>query len=319
MEEGTSVNRDRLRAALVSAFGAERVGEQVALAPLTTFRAGGPADWLVEVRRSEEIVRALRLASDAGVPVTILGGGSNVLIGDRGIRGLVLRVRGGTIQSTTDDVVRADAGVTINGLVRWTINRGLGGLERWAGTPGTVGGGIYGNVHFDGRLLGDRVRTVGVADRRGRVHDASAFDLDFAYDCSRLQRTGEVLLYAEFAVHRSRPDELRTAARRSLAYRKQTQPLHAASAGCAFRNPDPTRDRLPPGMPASAGALIEAAGLKNHALGRARVSPTHGNFVTNDGGATAAEIRELVALCRRVVAERYGIWLHDEIVYLGEF
>jgi UDP-N-acetylmuramate dehydrogenase len=115
------------------------------------------------------------------------------------------------------------------------------------------------------------------------------------------------------------PAALRAVARDSLAYRKRTQPLHVPSAGCIFQNPDPARDPVPPGIPASAGALIDRAGLKGQALGRARVSPVHANFVVNEGGATASEIRALIDLCRVTVAERFGVHLREEIVCLGEF
>ena len=153
----------RLQAALERALGPERVTGNRPLAPMTTFKVGGPADLFVEPRSSEEIVLALRLAHDSGVPVTMLGGGSNVLVADAGIRGLVLRPRGGHIAREDDTRVRADAAVTINGLVRWLISHGLAGLEAWAGTPGTVGGGIYGNAHWAGRLLSDVVVGVRLA------------------------------------------------------------------------------------------------------------------------------------------------------------
>lgn len=311
--------RDGLGQELVRAFGAAGVRALAPLAPLTTFRVGGPAEWLVEVHDSEEVIRALRIAHAAGVAVTLLGGGSNVLIGDGGIKGLVVRVRGGRIDQPHPEVVRAGAGVTINGLVRWTINRGLAGLEAWAGTPGTVGGGVYGNAHFDGRLLADLVDRVGLASRAGETYELSASDMEFGYDRSRLQRTGEVLLWASFRVSPGDPAALRRVARRSLAYRKQTQPLDAPSAGCIFQNPDQAPDPIPPGVPTSAGALIDRAGLKGMAIGGARVSPTHANFIVNEGGATARDIRALVALCKQTVANRFGVELKEEIVYLGDF
>ena len=141
----------------------------VSLAPFTTFRVGGPADWFVETRGSDEIVAALTIAHAMQVPVTLLGGGSNVLVSDAGVRGLVIRTRGGEVQQIDEDRVRADAAVSINGLVRWTISHGCAGLEAWAGTPGTVGGAIFGNAHFGGRLIGDLVvrRPAGVARRHG--------------------------------------------------------------------------------------------------------------------------------------------------------
>ena len=124
--------------ALVDEFGSDRVLRQAPLAPLTTFHVGGSADWLFEARSSREIVVALQLARRFDVPVTMLGGGSNVLVSDAGIRGLVIRPRGGRIDRVESDRVRADAAVTINGLVRWTIMHGCAGLEAWAGTPGVL-------------------------------------------------------------------------------------------------------------------------------------------------------------------------------------
>ena len=287
------------------------------LAPYTTFKVGGPAEWLLETRSSDEIVDALHIAHRSGVKVTLLGGGSNVLIGDRGVRGLVIRPRGGRIEQIDTEHVRADAPTTINGLVRWTVHRGIAGLEAWAGTPGTVGGAIHGNAHFGGRLIGELVESVRLADREGSRRDLSNEEMEFGYDRSRLQRTGEVLLSAVFRVSIGDPTDLRQVARQSLAYRKQTQPLETPSAGCIFQNPD--RAKVPANIPASAGALVDRAGLKGEVRGNARVSTAHANFIVNEGQATAADIRSLIDLCRLRVGERYGVTLQEEIVYLGDF
>ncbi|PYR45333.1 MAG: hypothetical protein DMF95_21090 [Acidobacteria bacterium] len=393
-------------AAMHSAFGAERLRSHVPLAAFTTFRVGGPADWLLETRTSDEIVTALKLARSANLPVTMLGGGSNVLVADAGVRGLVIRTRGGGVCAMDEAHVRADAAVTINGLVRWTINHRLGGLEAWAGTPGTVGGAIFGNAHFAGRLIGDLVTEVRLAGPDGAVADAPAPAMAFGYDRSRLQDTGEILLSAVFRVSageaaalraiaraslafrkrtqpldtpsagcifqnpdpgrdlvtevrlagpdgavadapapamafgydRSRLQDtgeillsavfrvsageaaaLRAIARASLAFRKRTQPLDTPSAGCIFQNPDPGRDPVPDGLPWSAGALVDRAGMKGAALAGARVSTTHGNFIVNEGDATAAAIRRLIDQCRTAVRDRFGVELREEIVYLGAF
>jgi UDP-N-acetylmuramate dehydrogenase len=309
--------------ALVDEFGAARVLRLAPLAPLTTFHVGGPADWLLEARSSREIVSALSLARRFDIPVTMLGGGSNVLVSDAGVRGLVIRPKAGQIERVEPDRVRADAAVTINGLVRWTIMRGCAGLEAWAGTPGTVGGAIFGNAHFGGRLIGECVTAVRLASRNGNVSEsiveAPRDEMSFGYDESRLQKTGEVLLSADFQVSQGDPEQLRKTARESLAFRKRTQPLDTPSAGCIFRNPEPGRDAVPDGIPWSAGALVDRAGLKGASLGGARVSPAHGNFIVNDGGATATEIRALVDRCRGAVRERFGVELREEIVYLGEW
>lgn len=304
---------------LASAFGAERVRRNAPLAELTTFRVGGPADWLFDARTSDEIVAALTLARRASVPVTLLGGGSNVLVSDSGVRGLVIRPRAGAVHQIDSAHVRADAAVTINGLVRWTVMHGSAGLEAWAGTPGTVGGAIFGNAHFGGRLIGDLVTEVRLAGIDGSVVDATAAEMAFGYDRSRLQDTGEVLLSATFRVSPGDPVALRAVARESLAYRKRTQPLDTPSAGCVFQNPAPGRDTVPEGIAWSAGALVDRAGLKGTTIGGARVSPTHGNFIVNDGSATAADIRRLIQLCRVTVRDRFGVDLREEIVYLGDF
>jgi UDP-N-acetylmuramate dehydrogenase len=304
---------------LAEAFGAARIGRDVPLAPYTTFGVGGPADMFFEPRTSDETITALRLAHAASVPVTLLGGGSNVLISDSGVRGLVMRPRGGVIESLGPSRVRADAAVTINGLVRWTIMHGAAGLEAWAGTPGTVGGAVFGNAHFGGRLIGDLIVEVRLATRDGTTSDYPAAAMAFDYDRSRLQDTGEVLLSATFSVEPGDPTALRRTARESLAYRKRTQPLDVPSAGCVFQNPQPDRDIVPDGMPWSAGSLVDQAGLKGSASGGARVSTTHGNFIVTDGHSTADDIRRLIERCRRAVRARFGVELREEIVYLGEF
>ena len=304
---------------LAEIVGAGRVQAGASLAPLTTFRVGGPADWLVTAGSAEEIRRTARLASEMRLPLTVLGGGSNVLVADRGVRGIVLRVHGGGISLVDDSRVRADAGVTINGLVRWTIGRGLKNLEAWAGTPGTVGGAIRGNAHFKGRLIGDLVAQVELLAPSGDVVVADRSSMAFGYDESRVQRTGEVVVSADFEVARGEPAALRAIARDSLAFRKRTQPLESPSAGCIFQNPDPRVDRVPDGVPGSAGALVDRAGMKGVREGGAAVSPTHANFIVNDGNATAADIRRLIARCREAVRTRFDIELREELVYLGEW
>jgi UDP-N-acetylmuramate dehydrogenase len=305
-------------AQLRSAVAADRVHRHAPLAPLTTFKVGGHADWLIDVRNADEARAILTLARSAGVPVCPLGGGSNVLISDKGIRGIVLRFRGGEVTRVDDRRIRADSGVTINGLVRWTITHGASGLEAWAGTPGTVGGAIYGNAHFKGYLISEFVMTVMLASTAGDLLTVDGADMEFGYDYSRLHRTREVVVSADFRVGGGDPAALRAVARESLAFRKRTQPLESASAGCIFQNPNPSTDKVPDGIPRSAGALVDRAGLKGAREGRAAVSTTHGNFIVNEGGATAAEIRRLIERCKAEVHDRFGVDLREEIVYLGE-
>jgi UDP-N-acetylmuramate dehydrogenase len=304
-------------AALRAAAGEHAVARDAPLGPFTTFKVGGPADWLVACHTAEEIRRVVLVAREYGVPVSLIGGGSNVLVADAGVRGVVIRIHGGDVRLATDTTVRADAGVTINGLVRWTVARGLAGIEAWAGTPGTVGGAIYGNAHFQGRLISESILAVSLMSRDGVLASVPVDDMAFGYDYSRLHRTGEIVLSADFAARSGNPDVLRETARASLAFRKRTQPLGNASAGCIFQNPDPGRDHVPADIPSSAGALVDRAGLKGAAEGGARVSVRHANFIVNDGTATAAGIAALIERCRDEVRRQFDVELREEIVRLG--
>ena len=177
-------------------MASERIQINEPLAELTTFHVGGPADWLVYVRSASELTAVVEIARANDVPVVVLGGGSNVLVADAGVRGVVVRPQLTGIAQQSATVVRAEAGVTINGLVRWLIGRGLAGLEKWAGTPGTVGGAIYGNAHYGGTNIGDLVTRLGLITPAGEAIEVAAHDMGFAYDTSRIQRTREIVVWA---------------------------------------------------------------------------------------------------------------------------
>jgi UDP-N-acetylmuramate dehydrogenase len=267
-------------AAMTAAFG-DRVQANEPLAPLTTFKVGGPADWLFESRSSGEVGTALRIAHGHDVAVTMLGGGSNVLIADEGVRGLVIRPRGGDILQLDERHVRADAAVTINGLVRWTVMHGCAGLEAWAGTPGTVGGAIFGNAHFGGRLIGDLIERVRVASRIGDVADAARDDMAFGYDQSRLQGTGEILLSADFSVADD-TIRLENAIFNTIAgIGTLTAAQFRANASGRLYFPEP-----PPGGTRARGCSVVGRRARRSrrsgaAVGGASVSPAHGNFIVN--------------------------------------
>jgi UDP-N-acetylmuramate dehydrogenase len=304
---------------LAAIVGPTRVVEQAPLAPLTTFGVGGPADWLVDVRSVEELQAVVRAAKDAGQPVNVVGGGSNILVSDLGVRGVVIRLRLMGVSQAMPDRVRAEAGLTMNGLVRWMIGRGLAGLEAWAGTPGTVGGAIHGNAHYGGRDISEHLITVALVTPDGEWREEPAEAMGFGYDTSRLFETRELVVWADVKAQPGEPEALRAVARASLAHRKRTQPLHLPSAGCVFQNPLPGRDVVPDGIPWSAGALVDRAGFKGAVTGGAQVSTIHANFIVADGTAKAADIRALIERARRAVHEQFGVMLREEIVYLGEF
>ncbi len=291
----------------------------VALSELTTFRIGGPADLVLDVSNAEMAVAECSRLRLEGTGVTFLGGGSNVLVSDRGVRGALLRFHGGQITHPAPDAVRVEAGVSVNGLVRWCIGHGLGGFEAWAGTPGTLGGAVFGNAHFQGRLMSEVVTRACLLDPRGVVRIEPVETLGFGYDVSRLQQTGEALLWVEIYVHQEDPALLRKSAKESLTFRKTTQPLAIPSAGCIFQNPEAERALLPEGVPCSAGALIDRVGLKGKRRGGARISEVHANFFVNEGGATAQDVLWLIDEARLRVNETFGIGLREEIVRFGDF
>jgi len=191
-----------LAAELDRRLGDDRVVRDAPLAPLTTFKVGGAGDLLVEARSEAELIAVVEAARAHGIAVTPLGGGSNVLVGDRGVRGVVLLVKDRSLAREDATGARAGAGVTINGLVRWLVGQGLAGLEAWAGTPGTVGGALHGNAHFKGVNIGDLVREVRVIGRDGAIATLSAAEMAFGYDRSRLQTSKEIALSAVFTVGR---------------------------------------------------------------------------------------------------------------------
>jgi UDP-N-acetylmuramate dehydrogenase len=307
-----------MRTTLVSIVGNERVVADAPLAPLTTFGVGGAAEWLVDVRSVHELQHVVQAAREAGQPMHVLGGGSNVLVSDAGVRGVVVRPRMTGVSQPQPDRVRADAGLTMNGLVRWMIGRGLAGLEAWAGTPGTVGGAIHGNAHYGGHDISERVTIVGLVTPAGEWREEPREVMGFGYDTSRLFETHEIVVWVEVIAERGDPDSLRATARASLAHRKRTQPLHLRSAGCVFQNPLPGRDVVPEGVPWSAGALIDRAGLKGARAGDAQISLVHANFIVAGAAATAADVRALILQAQEAVRAQCGVHLKEEIVYLGE-
>jgi UDP-N-acetylmuramate dehydrogenase len=296
------------------------VDRQVVLAPLTTFKIGGPADLLVTVERIDDLIRLVELARGHSMPFLLLGGGSNVLIADAGIRGLVILNRCRRVthalpgEPGSAGVVSAESGAPLAGLARVAIHQGLAGLEWAVSVPGTVGGAVVGNAGAHGGCIADNLWEARILDSQGAVTTWPNAALQYAYRSSRLksaadpQAAGAVVLSATFQlVHGERAD-IEAHAARFLAHRRATQPT-AASVGSIFRNP--------PGD--YAGRLIEAAGLKGMQIGQAQFSPVHANFLVNLGGATAHDVLTAIRLAQDTVAAQFGATLLPEILFVGDF
>lgn len=309
--------------------------QNVPLAPYTTFKIGGPADLFYEARTVEELTMAVTNARGLKVPVIILGGGSNVLIGDRGIRGVVIKNNTATIairgmkgkyqagEAVGSVFVEADSGVIFNKLVRFTIEEGLGGLEAHLGLPGTVGGAIFMNSKWTKpeSYVGDAVYQVTIITPENVVKVVDRSYFRFAYDTSVIQKTGDIVLRVVFALKPQSKEALWKVANGSIAYRKESQPQGTKSPGCTFRNITKAQamTAATPSHTTSAGFLVDHAGLKGKTVGDAQISPVHANFIVNNGHAKAGDVIELIELVRKKVKEQFGVELEEEIVRLGEF
>jgi UDP-N-acetylmuramate dehydrogenase len=289
----------------------DKVKENVSLAPYTSARIGGPADIFIMADTSAELAKIVKLLWKYEMPYIILGGGSNILVSDRGVRGVVVLNRAKAVKFHIGDQpsVTVESGVVFSNLANRCASRGLSGLE-WAATvPGTVGGAVYGNAGAFGGDMADNLIHAELLTENGR-EKFTAGQMGYGYRTSVLKR-GElkaVVLLAELSLKNSTKEEVTVKIQQFSAHRKATQPP-GASMGSMFKNP--------PGD--YAGRLIEAAGLKGTRIGNAEISPLHGNFFINHGKTRAEDIRALIQLVQKTVKEKQGVELELEIELIGEW
>lgn len=294
----------RLREALTGLRGERRFN--VPLRELTSFRIGGPADAIVWPADMEDVCRLAQQARRARVPVFVLGG-TNLLVRDGGIRGIVVSLsRLRAIVDEPNHVVYAEGGVTMPTLLQHTISRSLTGLEWSAGIPGTVAGCVVMNAGTRLGEMKDAIRAVRLVTPTGAITDLPAEGIPFGYRRAKLPRGIVVGVWLQ--LRPASKDRIQGVVKDYLRYRKDTQPLTVPNAGCAFKNPGPE----------PAGRLIEAAGLKGLRVGDAQVSEKHGNFIVNLGAATAADVLALIRKVRRAIYEKTGVALELELKVVGE-
>jgi UDP-N-acetylmuramate dehydrogenase len=298
------VRDPELMSELVSVRGA-RVERDVPMAEHTTWRVGGPAELMAFVSSESALIKILALARQAALAVRVLGNGSDVLVSDGGIGGIVLRLEGDlTGISVSGDILAAGAGAGLGPLVGRASVAGLSGVEFAAGIPGTVGGAVMTNAGALSSCFADRVVEVTTIalDGTARRH----VDFAGAYR-EAMVPVDEVVVGARLKLDRAPRSEVEDRVEDAKSRRRRTQPLGAATAGSVFKNP--------PGD--FAGRLIDLCGLKGKAAGGARISEVHANFIVNDGGATAAEIVSLIELVRAAVRSRFGTELELEVKLIG--
>ncbi|MBN1135486.1 MAG: UDP-N-acetylmuramate dehydrogenase [Anaerolineae bacterium] len=273
-------------------------------------RVGGPADLLAIALGGEALRQAVGLAWAHGVPCQVLGSGSNILVGDAGIRGVVVLNRARAMH-VTRAMAWAESGASFSALARRCVVRGLAGLEWASGIPGTVGGAVAGNAGAWGGDVASTLVKATMLEADGCITIWPAARFEYGYRTSILKRQTArpaVVLEAEFTVRKGNREELQARVAEISARRRASQP-RGPSCGSVFRNPPDDY----------AGRLIEAAGLKGLESGRAQISPKHANFIVNLGGATAADVKALMDLARQRVWEQSGVTLEPEVELLGEW
>ena len=297
----------------------ERLRTNVALAPFTTFKIGGPADLFYDATSADDLALAIAGARSAQIPFFVLGLGANILIGDRGVRGLVIRNTAAHVEFPAARQIRAESGTAVADLIRTAVARNLSGLEHYVGIPSTVGGAVWQNLHFLSPAP-ERARTMFIAEvvesvellaADGTRQTADRDAMLFGYDTSRLHDSGEIALAVTFRLSPGDPAAMHRIMQENLSWRGSRHPWleYHPSVGSIFKKIEGV----------GAGRLIDQCGLKGHRIGNAQISHMHANIIVNLGGATAADVRALIEYAQQSVSENLGHRLEAEIQMIGEF
>lgn len=276
----------------------------------TTFKIGGDADMFASVTSVNELVSLIRLAKENNVEYTVIGNGSNLLVGDRGIRGLVIEIGQGLAgYEVRGNIIYAEAGILLKKLASVAASESLSGLEEVSGVPGTLGGGIFMNAGAYGGELKDTVTKVTYVDCDGELHTIDASECEFGYRKSVFSSGGKFIVSAELELKKGDRDEIAGKMAEYTKRRREKQPISYPSAGSTFKRPEGY----------FAGTLIQDAGLKGYRCGGAEVSELHAGFVINCGNATAQDVIDVIEHTKETVLEKFGVELEPEVRFLGDF
>lgn len=299
---------EKQRAELLSgAYGLVR--ENVPLSTLTTFHLGGPCELLIEVTLEKEALRTIRYLRGNGIPFTILGNGSNTLVRDGGIDGVVVKMGQAFSDVTVDgNIVCAQAGALLSKVAQTSFRAGLTGMEELAGIPGSVGGGVIMNAGAYNKEMKDVVRSVRAINREGSIVTLSPEEMAMGYRTSRMMQEGMVVTELEFALTPGDPEKIREKAQDYAQHRSSKQPLEKYSAGSTFKRPTGH----------FAGQLIQEAGLRGYTVNDAQVSEKHCGFVINNGNATAKDVLAVISHVQETVKEKFDIELETEVRIIGK-
>ncbi|MFH1226202.1 MAG: UDP-N-acetylmuramate dehydrogenase [bacterium] len=289
------------------------LSENEPLANHTNFKIGGPARYFFVAQNDEDLIKAVKAAKDLNLAYFILGGGSNILVSDKGFDGLVIKMQNVKIKMQNDNLklknclITAGAGVKLSELIKLALDNGLIGMEFLAGIPGNVGGAIYGNAGAWGKGISDFVKEVKVFDGN-EIKIIKKEEADFSYRHSRFKETKEIILEATLELTKGDVEISKQKIKEILEKRHANQPYQMPCAGCTFKNPSADQP---------AAFLIEQCGLKGKTIGGAQVSEKHANFIVNTGQAKASEVRELTELIKKEVKNKFGVDLEEEIILVG--
>ncbi|HET9946991.1 MAG TPA: UDP-N-acetylmuramate dehydrogenase [Patescibacteria group bacterium] len=290
--------------------------KNISLESYTTFHIGGPADEFVIVHSADELTDAVLYAKEKKISYFILGSGANILVGDKGFRGLVIKNESDKIE-TIETKITAESGVTISHLIEIAKEKGLSGFEHFAGIPSTVGGALWQNLHF---LSPDRTKTVFIADilesaviltEEGEQKKVEKDYFQFGYDESILHSNHAIVLSATFSLKEKKKEEIEKVIEENISWRKEKHPENAVwtSAGSVFKKIEGH----------GAGRLIEQVGLKGYQIGGAKISEKHANFIVNADNATADDVMRLIDLVKEKVHMQLGLTMETEISFVGQF
>ena len=295
---------------LAAAAGRENVLVDEPMERHTTFRIGGPADYFVTPDHEQALADVIACAKNAGIPWVVIGNGSNLLVGDKGIRGVVIQLFRNFSQVRVDGAcIYAQAGAMLAGVTKLAAQHGLTGLEFASGIPGTIGGGTVMNAGAYGGELKDVITSVRLLGQDGQIREVPGDQMAFGYRTSAAQTDGSLVLGVKMELSEGDPARIAARMEELKQQRTEKQPLDKPSAGSTFKRPEGY----------FAGKLIMDAGLRGYRVGGAQVSEKHCGFVVNVGGATAQDVRTLMEDVREKVREQFGVTLEPEVKMLGEF
>jgi UDP-N-acetylmuramate dehydrogenase len=286
------------------------VKENEPLSSHTTIKIGGPADLFIEPSTIENLEKAMKVIREAGVKWTAIGRGSNLLVSDKGIEGVVIKLGAGLDHvEVVENTVTVGAGTSIVALAMTLSRKGLSGLEFASGIPGSVGGAVYMNAGAHGSDISKILEKAYILFEDGTMEWLTVEQMKFSYRTSVLQKERPgIVLEAVFNLQNGEIDTIKGVIKKNKDYRKDTQPWSSPCAGSIFRNP----------LPNYAGQLVEKAGLKGYSIGGAQISEMHGNFIVNTGNATAGDVLALIDYVKKQIWDLYSIRMETEIEIIGK-